>query len=151
MQLNASQRKNLADLAVGVKVERATSVVRDKTLFKVVGRVLLTNLMGYVTTAMHGTPNATKIQHDGVGAVVDLCATLDLNACAQYSLLSITGAAAVPMTKALSAIRGMDIPVVLETGNINLVRAADVAGEVSWTVWYVPLEAGARIDMEPDA
>ena len=149
---NKSTRDRVADINTGIRVDRATSLVRDKAIFNVKGgRVLLVNVLGDVTTAMHGTPNATKLTHDATnGTVVDLCDTLDLNACAQYSLLSITGAVADNMTKAESAIRGMSIPVILNVGQVKIVRAADVAGSVAWSVWYVPLEDGAYMEVEPD-
>ena len=149
---NQSTRQAVANINTGLRVDRATSLVRNKAIFNVKGgRVLLVNLAGYVTTAMHGTTNATQLQHDATnGAAVDLCDTLDLNACAQYSFLAITGAAGDAMTKATSAIRGMTIPVILGEGQVKIVRQADVAGSVAWSVWYVPLDEGAYMDVEPD-
>ena len=145
---NKSTRDRIADINTGMRVDIPTSLVRDKAIFTVGGgRVLLVNLVGYVTTAIGAGANNTKLQHDATnGAAVDLCANLDLDACAQFSFLAITGATADAMTKATSAIRGMTIPVILGPGQIKIVRTADATGSVAWSVWYVPLDDGAYIE-----
>ena len=149
---NKSTRDRVADINTGIRVDRATSLVRDKAIFNVKGgRVLLVNVLGDVTTAMGGGANATKLTHDATnGAAVDLCGTLDLDGCAVDSLLSITGAVADDMTKATSAIRGMSIPVILNVGQVKIDCAAEKSGSVAWSVWYVPLEDGAYMEVEPD-
>ena len=145
---NKSTRDRIADINTGMRVDIPTSLVRDKAIFTVGGgRVLLVNLVGYVTTAIGAGANNTKLQHDATnGAAVDLCANLDLDGCAQFSFLAITGATADAMTKATSAIRGMTIPVILGPGQIKIVRTADATGSVAWSVWYVPLDDGAYIE-----
>lgn len=153
MNLNHSTRRALMTAAAGVKVHRATSLVRSKALFKVVGgRVLLTNIYGYVTTVAQSDANATNLKHDATnGAAVNLCATIEMNACAVNSFLCITGAVANAMTKATSAIRGMDISVILAAGNVMLDCADETrSGSVEWTLYYMPLDAGAYVEVVAD-
>ena len=150
---NKSTRDRIADINIGMRVDRATSLVRNKTLFNVKGgRVLLTCVHGYVTTAMHATTQNVKWQHDATdGAETDLCANTAFKSLAQYTHLSITGDKTDAFNTSTSAVEAMAYPVILGVGAIKLVRGADATGSLAWSLWYIPLDDGAYIEVEPDA
>jgi len=147
-----STRDRVADINIGMRVDRATSLVRDKSLFRVKGgRVLLTCLHGYVTTAMHATTQNVKIQHDATnGAATDICANTAFKSLAQFTHLSISGDKTDAFNTSTSAVEAMAYPVILGVGDIKLVRGQNVDGSLSWSVWYVPLDDGASIEVVPD-
>ena len=146
----------VADYRLGLRVDRATDTLpatADEALFNIVGgRVLVTNIIGEVTTAIQNQANATKLKHNptGTGADVDLCATLDIAADALGTYYSITGvvATALKSTTLWAVLPADTIPaqgLALGPGDIELDCAATNTGSVKWSVWYIPLDAGAYI------
>ena len=138
----------------GVVVTRATAALPQTTsvaIFTVTGLVLLKRIVGYVTTGVGAVANATKLKANptGVGATTDLCSTVDVNNAVAASYFQITG------TFANAMIKTVDIPIakqqaaeiVISPGTIEVDCAGNDGGggRVSWSVTYVPLEAGAGI------
>lgn len=133
----------------GIKVERAAGNLAQTgnlTLFTVAGgRVLLTTLVGVVTTVIQAQADAVKLQTlSTTGSIAtDLCATVDLNAAAVGNLYGITG------TAATAAVLGSNVPqmneVIVAAGIIRMNAAASNTGQMSWLCTYVPLDAGATV------
>ena len=134
----------------GRTAERATAVLPATTvgnLFTIAGgRILLTAIVGEVTTVIQTQANVTKLVFDPTvtGSNVDLCATLDITADAVGTLYTITGTAATAMQSGLAA-PSMSIPWVLQAGAIGLSCGATNTGSVKWKIWYTPLDAGVVV------
>src|SRR6185312_4831208 len=81
----------------GILVNRATASLPATTtasLFTIsTGRILLTSIVGEVTTVIQTQADNTKLQFDptDAGATQDLCAVLDITADAVGTMYSITG------------------------------------------------------------
>jgi hypothetical protein len=135
----------------GIAVERATAALPQTTqsaLFTVTGgRVLITSIVGEVTTVIQTQANATKlVANPTTGTDVDLCATLDITADQVGCLYGITGTFATAMVGAnAGATVAMATPAVVPIGTIDLSCAASNTGSVKWKITYVPLDSGASI------
>lgn len=147
----------LADLSAyrkaifGQKVDRATAVLPATTqaaIFTVTGgRVIITAIVGEVTTIIQAQPTTLKIRtNPTVGADSDLCATVDMNAKEVGTLIGITGLAT---DAALAANAGYTVlprnPVVVPVGTLDLVTGATSTGSVKWSITYIPLDDGASV------
>lgn len=138
-------------IALGRKVDRATAVLPQTTagtLFTVTGgRILLTALVGEVTTVIQTQANNTKIQAvPTTGTAVDLCAVLDISADEVGCLYGITGTFATALVGANAGATVIpSVPVIVPVGAIKLNCAASNTGSVKWTLTYVPLDDGASV------
>lgn len=131
-------------------VERATSTLPQGVqgvLFTVLGRVLITAIIGEVTTAIENQANATRlIAHPTVGADVNLCATLDIDDHAVGTMYNITGTLTDALVATVSgAMIGQAAVVVIADGTIDLECAASNTGAIKWTLHYVILDDGSNI------
>lgn len=147
----AASPRTLRMLALGVPVERAAANLPQTTqsaLFTVAGgRVMITGLIGEVTTVIQAQANATKVvSNPTTGTDVDLCATLDINGKEAGTLFGITGIFANAMVgaNAGAGIIGERKPVV-PIGTIDLNCAASNTGAVKWTLFYLPIDDGATV------
>ncbi len=134
---------------LGTKVDRATSTLPatgDLTLFTVSGgRVIITSLVGEVTTAIQAQANAVKIKSvPTTGTAKDISATLDINGwlvsldgTALSTTLSGTNAGAALVTKA----SGIIVPI----GSVKLNTAATNTGAMKWSITYIPYDDGASV------
>lgn len=135
----------------GLAVERATAALPQTTqsaLFTVTGgRVLVTSIVGEVTTVIQTQANNTKIvSNPTTGTDVDLCAVLDITADQVGCLYGITGIFSDAMVGANAG--ATVVPqraVVVPIGTIDLSCAASNTGSVKWKITYVPLDDGAAI------
>ena len=113
------------------------------------GRIVLTLILGEVTTIIQTQANATKLTFDpdAAGATQDLCATLDITADAVGSIYRITGIPTVAMLDRLNFGEGMLIasPLILKPGKIILNCAATNTGATKWDLWYWPYDPGASV------
>lgn len=138
----------------GAKVERATAALPQTAagaLFTITGgRILLTGLIGEVTTVIQTQANNTKLTFDptDAGATQDLCAVLDITADAVGTMYSLTGTPATAMQDGLNFLSPNKLlaqPPVLKPGSILLDCAASNTGSVKWTAFWVPVDATARL------
>ncbi|MFF7949134.1 hypothetical protein [Streptomyces griseorubiginosus] len=148
------QGDQLRSLLCGVKVQRATAALPQTTagaLFTITGgKVLITSLVGEVTTVIQTQADNTKLTFDptDAGATQDLCAVLDITADAVGTLYSITGTPATAMQDALNFLPSNKVPaqpIVLKPGSILLDCAASNTGSVKWDLTYIPLDNGASV------
>jgi hypothetical protein len=134
---------------LGTRVDRTTSNLAQTgnlTLFTVAtGRVVITAIVGEVTTAIQAQANAVKLTSvSTTGSIAtDLCATVDVNGAAVGNLFGIAGGSSV------AAVLGSAVPqpneTVMQPGVIRMTAAASNTGQMKWTVFYYPLDAGATL------
>lgn len=136
----------------GLKVDRPTATLPQTAqgaLFSVTGgRVILTSIVGEVTTALGATvTNASLIANPaGAGTDVPLCAVLAVTSKELGTLFGITGLFSDAMVGANAGATVIPRnPVVLAVGGIDLLTSASNTGSVKWSVTYVPLDDGAQM------
>ena len=132
------------------RTERATAALPQTTataIFTVyTGRILMVQIVGEVTTVIQTQANNTKLTFDpATGTSVDLCAVLDITADEVGTLYGITGTLANALVGAGQVLASQAIPVVIKPGDIDLDCAASNTGNVKWTLFWVPLDAGAYV------
>lgn len=138
---------------LGFRVDRDTEDLPqtgDGSLFTITGgRVLVTMILGEVTTVIETQDNNTKLKFNptATGADQDLCAVLNITADPVGELYTISGGVGDAMRSDLLIGAGnlYNDPLILSEGEIELDCAASNTGQVQWSVWYYPLDVGARI------
>lgn len=141
----------LRTILFGNRVARTTATLPATTtqsIFTVTGgNVLVTAIVGIVTTSVQAQANAVKlVATPTTGAVNDLCGTVDINGLAAGGLLGLTGLAADAMVKSTGGgVSNLRNPIVVAIGAIGFNTAATNTGAVSWTLMYVPLDNGASV------
>jgi len=141
--------KALRNNLYGIRVDRATATLPATTsgnLFSVSGRVLVTTIVGQVTTAIQAQANAIKLEAflTAAAAATDMCATVESNGQGVGKLFGITG------TVGTAAVFGYAVPQTNELvlngpGFIRLNTAATNTGSMSWSLTYIPLDDGAAV------
>ena len=141
--------------ALGIQVDRAldahtgTGTPGDR-YFQVVGGIcLITGMVGYVSTATTSAPTNCFFRHDPdavAGVTTDLCASTDLDTAVAGSLLTWNGLAAGLIVTLNTSVAPMFTckSIVVTEGYIGFVSGG-ATGTTRWTLWYVPIEAGAYI------
>jgi len=141
---------------LGFQVSRATANLPQTTseaLFTITGgRVLVSMLLGLVTTTIQAQANNTKLvfNPDGAGLqTTDISAVLDITsdpAGIAYAMPATSGNA---MSFSHGRILQNNIPstpgAIFAEGTINLNCAASNTGQVAWDIWYMALDQGATI------
>jgi hypothetical protein len=145
------QGPQVRQILLGQKVDKATAALPQTTtgtLFTVTGgRIILTSIVGEVTTVIQTQANNTKlVATPTTGTAVDLCAVLDISAKEVGTLFGITGL----FTDALlGANAGATVlprnPVVIPIGTVKLNCAASSTGSVKWSITYIALDDGASV------
>lgn len=143
--------QGLRKAVLGVKVDRADASLPQTTaeaLFNVTGKCLITGLVGEVGTVIQNQANNTKITaNPTTGSSVDICAVLDIANDEAGTLYSITGTLTDALAgTAAGAVAAQANGVVVNTGTLDLDCAASNTGTIAWSIFYVPLEAGAVIE-----
>jgi hypothetical protein len=115
--------------------------------FTVTGKCLISDIIGEVTTQIGaGANNLKLISNPTVGADVDLCAVVDIDADAVGTVYHITGTLADAMIATTSgAVESQSIPQIVTAGTIDVSCSASKTGSVKWSLFYIPLEAGAKV------
>jgi len=150
MNYNKSTRQRVADINLGLRVDRATAnLATTVPIFHVYeGRVALTLILGEVTTLLETKTSNTKLVLDPTtGTTTDLCATADFSALEAGTLITICGTPGTAIqTGSSGSVRGQDSPVVLAIGDIEPAMSATLTGSIKWSLWYVPLDEGAYVE-----
>ena len=147
---NVSARGRIADINLGIRVDRATATLPQTTaaaIFNVVGgRVLMTGILGEVTTILGAVGNMSLESNPTTGTTAALCAVLAAGALEAGTLLSISGLKATAMYGVDAGGTAMQhIPVALPVGTLDLRLSASSTGSVKWSIWYIPLDEGAYV------
>ena len=119
----------------------------EEAIFTIAGgRVLVTSIVGRVTTTIQTQANNMKlIANPTVGSDVDLCAVLNVSADAVGDLYAITGTLADALVGAGAAVAAQAKPVIVPAGTIDLSTSATNTGATAWELTYIPLTAGATV------
>ena len=114
-------------------------------LFTVTGKVLLTGLIGTVTTTVQTQTCSAKVTLNGtVGGNTDICATANISAAAVGTTLTITGTLATALQiTAGGVLISQQNPVLLAAGSLVLTTGATNTGATKWKALYIPMEPGA--------
>lgn len=144
--------KAARDVIAGTKVERTAANLPASTtgnLFQVSGgRVLLTSIVGEVTTVIQAQANAIKLNHQSAvlgGSGTDICATVESNGLAVGTQIGITGTFGTAAAVGAAVPSPTPLGVVLVAGFLRLNAAATNTGQIRWTLTYVPLDDGASV------
>lgn len=139
-------------MVLGEVVNRTTANLPQSTaeaLFTIAGgRVLVTSIVGEVTTVIQTQANNTKLTaNPTTGTSVDMCAVLDITADEVGCLYGITGTPADAMvgTNAGLTVSMGNKGLILNVGTIDLDCAASNTGQVKWTLHYIPIDVGATV------
>lgn len=133
----------------GATVQRAAAVLPatgNQTLFNVTGgRILLTSLVGEVTTVASATATNLKLTSVSTaigGAGTDICANAAITSApvgTQFSP-SVLGSAAQ-----VGAAVTQNNEIVIPVGIVRLTSDATNTGAMRWTLTYIPLDDGAIV------
>lgn len=144
------QGSQIKQLLLGQSVSKATGTLSaaDISLFTVAGgRIVLTSLIGEVTTAVTVANSAKVKLNPTVGAVdADLCAALDIGTTDSPAgeLIGITGNPADAMVSTAGLARLTSSFLVLDEGVIEM-ESAGTDGAITWTATWVPYDNGATL------
>lgn len=143
------QGNQLRTLLFGTVVSKAypTLAVETKTLFNVSGKVMITSIVGEVTTAIT-VANTVKLQaNPTTGTVGDLCAATDLGTTDTPAgdLISFQGLKGDSIVFGVGATPTLKQPIVVAAGTIEQVTATGADGGITWTLTYVPLDDNAAV------
>jgi len=132
---------------LGFHAERRTRDLpqsADETLFRISGgKVLVTAIIGEVTTIIETQANNTKLKlNPTTGSDVDLCAVLDITADAVKTLYVCTGTLANALVSSIGVALLQATPWVLDVGDIELDCAASNTGQVKWDIFFNPIDGG---------
>lgn len=150
-------------LLMGVRVQTAAITCPASTstaIFTVAGgRVIVTSLIGEVTTAIQNQSCNFNITFDptGAGAVGDVCAATQAQADAVGTFYSVTGVQAGLLSAQTAG--GSEVPThvlapvgapqglgfMVPAGSMLWKTSATNTGAVQWTLTYIPLDDGASV------
>ena len=149
---NKSTRQRVADINLGLRVDRATAALPATTaaaIFNVLGgRVAVTAIVGEVTTVLGAVVTNLSIQSNPTtGTTTAMCAVLAIASKEAGTLFTIDGTAATALQAGSSgSVRGQATPVIVAIGAIELLTNATNTGSVKWSIFYVPIDEGASIE-----
>lgn len=132
-------------------VERPASDLPQGTqaaLFTITGNVIITQIVGTVTTGIQAQETVVKLVANPTGlADVDICAALDINAAAVGTKLHITGTFADAMIASADGVFEFQPTVVeLSAGTLDLNTDDDSStGQIQWTVHYIKASSTGAI------
>ncbi len=133
----------------GTTVTRAAANLPATTsgnLYSVSAPLIVTSIVGIVTTAIQAQANAIKLEAflTAAAAASDLCATVESNGQGVGKLFGITGAPATAATFGYGVVQTNEL-IINGPGFIRLNTAATNTGQMSWIVNYIPLTPGAQL------
>lgn len=150
------QGDQIRSLLLGVRVSKATGTVANgtTTLFNITGgRVVITSLVGRVTTLIGSTTSNCKLVYNptAAGTSFDLCTAVDIATDAveqtYYIAGSVASGGALLVGGAVGQANGVfSSPYILQAGALEQNLSADpVGGAITWTVTYYPYDDGASV------
>lgn len=143
-------RDVFATLRLGFHVARAAAALPQSTtgsLFTVsVGRIVVTLLVGEVTTAIQSTDPVAKVTSTPTtGTAVDVASTVDSSSLEIGGFLTVEGdGTALVKSNAGAAYRPSQMWI-CPVGSIDLITSASKTGALKWDLFYFPLDIGATV------
>jgi len=119
-------------------------------IFNIVGgNVLMTLIIGRITTLLGAVGNMSLEETPTVGTTEVIAAATAVGTYAQDDLIGITGVPAGTMVpQATGGMPGMTTQgVILRVGTLDLRLSASSTGSIEWTVFYIPLEVGSYMSV----
>lgn len=143
-------RQKVADRILGMRIDRAISNVAQTgilALFNIVGgRVLVSNILGEVTTVLGVVGNMSLEANPATGTTAVLCAVLAAGALEEGCMVALDGTKGTALLGVDAGGRGMATnSVTVQVGTIEQRCSASDTGQMRWSIWYVPIEDGAYI------
>ena len=135
---------------LGVRVFRAAdNITTGEDLFTVSGGNCLVNLMlGEVvgTKIENKTVNFTLVANPTTGANTDIAASLDIDNDPIGTIYTVEGTAGTALQRGeTGSVIGPSVPFLVAPSVIEATVGDTHTGTTQWTLWYVPLETGAKI------
>lgn len=149
--LNQSQIDVTPTGVLGVHVVRpAASLPQSATghLFAVTGRVLVTCLIGQVTTIIQNSDPVAKITATPTsGTAVDVASTVDLSSLEVGGFIFVEGdgTALVKSNAGAAFIGAPSGHFIANAGYIDLITGASKTGAAKWDLYYVPLDDNSSV------
>ena len=149
---NQSTRERVADINRGLLVTKsatATSGATTKNIFTVSGgNILVTGLVGVVTTVLGGVTNNVKfISTPTAGTAVDISGNVDCDALEAGGFVGVTGTIGANTVKSNAGAGTFPTTAfVVAPGTIGMATDADTTGAMKWYLTYVPLDVGAYVE-----
>ena len=144
------QGTQLREIALGTLVTATdySLAVETHSLFTIAGGlVMVTSLVGKVTTAITAA-NTVKLQaNPTTGTTGDLCAATDIGTTDTPAgdLLSFQGLSGDSLLRNVGAIATIKQPLILNVGTIEQVTATGADGAITWYLTYIPYSDGATV------
>lgn len=144
-------------MVLGTQVNRATAALpatAAQNIFTISGgRILLTSLLGEVTTVIQAQATTVKLTSTPTtGTAVDLTAnTGDINALEVGGFITVTPALTLTpfglaIQKQLAGATTMSaVRIVIPIGSLSYTTGATSTGAIKWTMTYIPLDDGASV------
>lgn len=156
------QGSQLRQIDLGIRVEKANLTnpqTASSNLFIVTGgKVMITSLVGVVTTVQGATANSFNLTYTPSGGVAaDISAATVCTSDAVGTYYTITGVAADLLSA--QKVGGTEVPtvtwaptptfltgsIVVGAGSMQLKASANNTGATTWVVTYIPLDDGAAL------
>jgi hypothetical protein len=142
---------------LGIQVDRPAEAITivvspGKAYWAVAGgAVLIRAIVGFVTVTFGGA-NTLSLVHDPTDAAAansPLCGATDVGTTGTSGdIVAVAGAPATGLVAGHLAAQVLGVTmgfgIALGPGNIGLVATAAV-GTMKWTLWYIPIDAGATV------
>lgn len=148
---HTSTKQALLAQHLGIRVDRATDTLPQtaaEDIFTIVGgRILLTGIVGEVTTVLGAVGNIT-LEHNptAAGTTTAISTAAAGGALEAGSLISIEGTAATATTLAVGgAVAIQSKPLAVTAGTIAVRTSASNTGNVKWSLFYIPIDSGAYV------
>ena len=145
---------------LGIRVSKDYTVASaTASLFTVTGLVLITSIVGKVTTAMTVANTIKLVSNPTTGTASDLCAATDLGTTdtPAGNLLSLSGHPAGAIVSGIGAAQLFPVQdntvttggpkgIYVAAGVIQIVgTGTNPDGAITWTLTYVPIENDAQV------
>lgn len=147
--------RSFRELLLGKQVKKSITAANGTvTLFNITGgRILITSLVGRVTTLIGSTTSNLKLVYNptAAGTSFDMCAAIDVATDAVEQTYYIAGSVATPGNLLIGGTVGQANPTfedgyLIQAGAIEANFSADpVGGVIEWTMTYVPYDDAATV------
>lgn len=156
------QGNELRQIGLGIRVEKTAFTLpqtASTNIFTVTGgRVMITSLVGIVTTVLGATATNLNLTYTpSGGAAADISAATVCTSDAVGTYYTITGVAADLLSA--QKVGGTEVPtvtwaptptfltgsLVFGAGSMQLKSSANNTGATAWVITYVPLDNGAAV------
>jgi hypothetical protein len=148
------QGTQIRQIALGIAVSNASPKTvplnTTLTIFTVSGgKILITSLVGVVTTVIGGTTPALKlVSTPTTGTASDMCTALTITGTEVGTMFSMPSAPGSALAGVINKSGSVAAPgqQVVNIGTIGMNdSAADATGAIQWFMTYVPLDSGASV------